>query len=99
VLHSVSHVALAVERLREAEEHYRRLFALEVAFREAQTADELRRLRDLAPPAGCLIVSSRADEALIIEDRFGVRWELNSFDYDDLRRLSSGVRTGRWLTV
>src|SRR5260370_42077571 len=34
-----THIALLVSRLRQAEEFYRTLFALEVAFREAETAD------------------------------------------------------------
>ncbi|MBV9280943.1 MAG: hypothetical protein JOZ41_12755 [Chloroflexi bacterium] len=38
-LHSYTRVALSVERLREAEELYRRLFELEVAWREAETPD------------------------------------------------------------
>jgi catechol 2,3-dioxygenase-like lactoylglutathione lyase family enzyme len=35
---AVTHIALLVTPLRPAEEFYRRLFALEVAFREAETA-------------------------------------------------------------
>ena len=38
-LESYTHVALRVERLREAETLYRELFALEVAWREAATPD------------------------------------------------------------
>ena len=34
-----THIALLVSPLRQAEEFYRTLFALEVAFREAETAD------------------------------------------------------------
>jgi hypothetical protein len=35
---AVTHIALMVSPLRQAEEFYRTLFALEVAFREAETA-------------------------------------------------------------
>src|SRR5215472_11204468 len=37
--HAFTHIALFVTPLRQAEEFYRALFALEVAFREAETAD------------------------------------------------------------
>jgi catechol 2,3-dioxygenase-like lactoylglutathione lyase family enzyme len=37
--HAVTHIALIVSPLRQAEEFYRTLFGLEVAFREAETAD------------------------------------------------------------
>lgn len=152
---SVTHVALRVERLREAETFYRSLFALEVAFREAETPDgwwtlpasadwddarragidlglvmlyrgglrlaleaadavakdgqlshvgvfvdedELTRLRGVAAEFGCQIVLDRA-QALTFDDPFGVRWELNSFPYDDPPSLSTGARAGRWLEV
>jgi catechol 2,3-dioxygenase-like lactoylglutathione lyase family enzyme len=36
---AVTHIALIVSPLRQAEEFYRTLFALEVAFRETETAD------------------------------------------------------------
>jgi len=154
-MHSVTHVALRVERLREAETFYRGLFALEVAFREAETPDgwstlpesadwddaeragidlglvmlyqgglrlaleaadavaedgqlshvgvfvdedELTRLRRGAADLGCEIVLDRA-QALTFNDPFGVRWELNSFPYDDPPTLSTGARAGRWLDV
>ncbi len=154
-LHSYTHVALRVQRLRDAETFYRRLFALEVAFREAPTQDgwdtlpgwadwddaeraghelglvmlhrdefrlaleaaesvatdgqlshlgvyvddqELRRLREAAASAGCEIVVDR-ERALVIDDPFGIRWELNTFPYDDPPSLSTGARLGRWLDV
>jgi catechol 2,3-dioxygenase-like lactoylglutathione lyase family enzyme len=154
-LSSFTHVALRVERLREAETLYRGLFALEVAFREAGTADgwatlpdsadwddaeraglrlglvmlhrdgfhlaleaadavapngllshlgvladeqELGRLREVAPAAGCEIVVDH-QRALVLVDPLGVRWELNSFAYDDPHSLSTGARRGRWLDV
>jgi len=37
--HTFTHVALRVEHLRHAETLYRELFALEVAFRDAETAE------------------------------------------------------------
>ncbi len=154
-MHSVTHLALRVERLREAEAFYRGLFAMEVAFREAETPDgwwtlpqsagwddaeragidlglvmlyrdgirlaleaadavaadgqlshvgvfvdedELTRLRASAADAGCRIVQDRA-QALVFDDPFGVRWELNTFPYDDPPSLSTGARAGRWLEV
>jgi catechol 2,3-dioxygenase-like lactoylglutathione lyase family enzyme len=154
-LHSFTHVALRVERLREAEAFYCTLFALEVAFREAETPDgwgtlpdladwddaeragiqlglvmlqrdgirlaleaadtvaqdgqlshvgvfadekELERLRQAAATNGCRIVSDR-QRGLVFDDPFGVRWELNTFAYDDPRSLSTGARIGRWLNV
>ena len=154
-LHSFTHVALRVKRLREAEAYYRTLFALEVAWREAETPDgwgtlpesadwddaeragiqlgivmlhrdgfrlaleaadevsgaghlshlgvfvdeqELRRVRETAASSGCTVVVDR-EQALIIDDRFGVRWELNTFAYDDPPSMSTGARTGRWLNV
>lgn len=137
-LHSFTHAALRVERLREAESFYCRLFGVEVAFREAETADgwrtlpeavdweaaegagvsvglvmlcrdgirlaleaadvaadegrlshlglyldeaELERLRSVAVETGCEVALDRAD-ALILDDPFGVRWELNTFPYE-----------------
>jgi catechol 2,3-dioxygenase-like lactoylglutathione lyase family enzyme len=154
-LRSFTHVALRVERLREAEAFYCGLFALEVAFREAETLEgwrtvpagadwedvegagvevglvmlsrdgfrvaleavkrvsrdgllshvgvyadeqELERLRACAAAAGCEIVLDR-ERALIIDDPFGVRWELNTFAYDDPSSLSTGARTGGWLEI
>jgi catechol 2,3-dioxygenase-like lactoylglutathione lyase family enzyme len=154
-LHSFTHVALRVERLREAEALYCRLFELEVAWRDAETPqgwqtlpesagwddaeeagvdlgivmlyrdglrlaleavesvaeqghlshigifcdeDELQRLREVAPEAGCDVVLDR-ERALIFVDPFGVRWELNSFAYDDPPSMSTGARTGSWVEV
>jgi hypothetical protein len=37
--------------------------------------------------------------SLIIDDAFGLRWELNTFAYDHPPNLSTGARTGRWLEV
>lgn len=155
-LRSFTHVALRVEHLREAEDFYRELFALEVAFREAETPEgwgtlpesadwddaeqagihlglvmlhrdglrlaleaadavaedgqlshvgvfvdeeELDRLREAAVDAGCEIVLDQRARALILDDPFGVRWELNAFSYDDPPSLSTGARSGRWLEV
>jgi hypothetical protein len=144
-----------VEQLREAEIFYCKLFALEVAWREAETPQgwytlaesagwddaeragvelglvmlyrngmrlaleavdevaeggrlshigvftdegELQRLRQIAAQAGCEVVLDR-EEAVVFDDPLGVRWELNSFDYDDPPRMSTGARTGKWLNV
>ncbi len=46
--HAITHVALKVPALRAAEAFYRALFALEVAFREAEVADGWRTLPDAA---------------------------------------------------
>ena len=154
-LHSFTHVALRVERLRAAEEYYCALLALEVAWREAETPEgwatlpewanwddaeqvgislglvmlyrdglrlalegvdtvapegrlshlgvfadeqELERLRDAAAAAGCTIVTDR-EQALIIDDAFGIRWEFNTFPYADPPSMSTGARTGHWLDV
>jgi catechol 2,3-dioxygenase-like lactoylglutathione lyase family enzyme len=59
---------------------------------------ELARLRDCAPAAGCEIVLD-GERALIIDDPFGVRWELNTFAYDDPPSLGTGARTGAWLEL
>ncbi len=60
--------------------------------------DELERLRRVAPAAGCTIAADRP-QALILDDPLGVRWELNTFPYDDPPGLSTGARTGHWLDV
>jgi catechol 2,3-dioxygenase-like lactoylglutathione lyase family enzyme len=141
----VTHVALRVTDVRDAEEYYRDLFGLEVAFREAPTEAGWATLPDGADweesPAelqltmlfrdGFRLALERADHvapkgqlshiglqvdaeeldalrrhvgavvdndrALVFDDRFGVRWELNTFAYDEPRALSTGARTGRWL--
>jgi catechol 2,3-dioxygenase-like lactoylglutathione lyase family enzyme len=155
VLHSFTHVALRVERLREAESVYCSLFGLKVAWREAETSegwrtlpesadwedaersgitlglvmlyrdgvrlaleatdaiaekgqlshlglfvdeDELGRLRKVAPDVGCELVLDRP-QALILDDPFGIRWELNSFPYDDPPSMSTGARAGEWLEI
>src|SRR5262245_2327157 len=154
-LHGFTHVALRVQRLREAEPFYCELFALEVAFREAETpegwltlrasagsdaaeaagidvglvmpyrdglrlaleavgavaengrlshlgvfvdGDEFPRIRAASERLGCEIVDDNP-RALVIDDPFGIRWELNSFPYDDPPSLSTGARAGRWLDL
>jgi catechol 2,3-dioxygenase-like lactoylglutathione lyase family enzyme len=59
---------------------------------------ELARLRETAPRLGCEIVTDRP-QALVFDDPFGVRWELNTFAYDDPRSQSTGARLERWLDV
>ncbi len=154
-LRSVTHVALRVKHLREAEAFYTDLFHLQVAFREAETSqgwetlsdgnswedaehagieisvvmlhrggfrlaleaaesvakdgqlshigiltdpDELSRLRSLASTAGLAIRVDR-EQAFVFDDPFGVRWELNTFPYDDPKSLSTGARLGSWLKI
>lgn len=154
-LHGYSHVALRVERLREAEAFYCGLFGLDVAWREAETADGWRtlpedagwddaeaagiglgivmlyrdglrlaleavesvtdegrlshlgvhadedallRISQAAATSHCEIVVD-SERALIFDDPFGVRWELNSFPYDNPRAMSTGARTGNWLQL
>jgi catechol 2,3-dioxygenase-like lactoylglutathione lyase family enzyme len=154
-LHSFTHIALRVERLREAEAFYRELFSLDVAFREAEMPDgwrtlppsadwddaersgaalglvmlyggglrlaleaadgvsadgtldhvgvwvdeqELERLRTTAPALSCRVIVDRP-QALILDDPYGVRWELNSFPYEDPPAMSTGARTGRWIEI
>lgn len=151
---AVTHIALYLTPLRQAEEFYRGLFMLDVAFREAEGADgwytlpedaswddaeaagislglcslhrdaltlaledgsrdeggrlshvgvqvdgqELERLRASAPALGCQFVQDRPS-LLVFDDPYGVRWEMTTMAYDDPRRLSTGVRLGRWLKI
>jgi catechol 2,3-dioxygenase-like lactoylglutathione lyase family enzyme len=60
--------------------------------------DELKRLRHSALAAGCEIVAD-SDRALIIDDPFGIRWELNTFAYNDPPTMSTGARTGKWIEL
>jgi catechol 2,3-dioxygenase-like lactoylglutathione lyase family enzyme len=154
-LHSFTHLALRVEKLREAEAFYCRLFGLSVAWREAETPhgwytlpepagwddaegvgidlkivmlyrdglrlaleavesvvddgqlshvgvfcdeDDLTGLRRDAANAGCLVVADR-ERALIFDDPYGVRRELNTFAYEDPPSMSTGARSGSWLKL
>src|SRR6266540_3354931 len=60
--------------------------------------DELSRLRSLASTAGLAIRVDR-EQAFVFDDPFGVRWELNTFPYDDPKSLSTGARLGSWLKI
>jgi len=149
-----THIALIVTPLRQAEEFYRTLFALDVAFREAEAADgwdtlpadaswedaeaagislglcslhrdaftlaleegvssaggrlshvgvqvdgeDLERLRTVAPALGCQVVQD-GPTILVFDDPYGVRWEMTTTSYNDPRRLSTGARKGRWITL
>jgi catechol 2,3-dioxygenase-like lactoylglutathione lyase family enzyme len=152
-IHGFTHVALRTDRLRDAEGFYRRLFGLEVAFREVEcedgwrtaspgaewnsldaagiepglvmlyrdgfrlaleladavsaagqlshlgvfvSEDELSRIAQAAAESGCHTEVHRAD-ALIFDDPYGTRWELNTFAYADPPSMSTGARTGRWV--
>ena len=59
--------------------------------------DELPRLREAATRAGCVVVTDR-ETALIFDDPFGIRWEVSTFPYDHPPSMSTGARTGAWLT-
>jgi catechol 2,3-dioxygenase-like lactoylglutathione lyase family enzyme len=152
--HAVTHIALIVSPLRQAEEFYRTLFALEVAFREAETdagwytlpfdadwddaeacgialglcslhrdaftlsleegrgtgggrlshlgvqmdAEDLAHLRTVAVAMRCQIVQD-GPTILVFDDPYDVRWEMTTSSYEDPRRLSTGARMGRWLTI
>jgi catechol 2,3-dioxygenase-like lactoylglutathione lyase family enzyme len=151
--YAFTHIALRVTPLQQAEEFYRTFFALEVAFREAETAQgwatlppeadwtdaeaagislglcslhrdaftlaleegssnpssrlshigvqvdipELERLRTAASEQ-CQIVHNQPT-LLVFDDPYGVRWEVSTSSYDDPSRLSTGARTGRWLSL
>ncbi len=151
----VTHIALRVPTLREAEAFYQRLFGLSVAWREAPvgdtwrtlpdgatwddaetagialrlvmlydrgfalaleasddatsggrlshlglqvSAEELARLRRVASEMGCTVTVHRAAVA-IIDDPYGVRWEVTTDAYDDPPHMSTGARTGNWLDL
>lgn len=55
---------------------------------------ELQRLRQAAPGLGCRVVLDRQG-LLLLDDPYGVRWELTTAY--ELR--STGAATGRWLDV
>ncbi len=151
----VTHIALRVQAIREAEAFYRGLFGLSVAWREALVGDtwrtlpedadwddaeaagiilrlvmlydrgfalaleasddatpggrlshlglqvnaeELDRLRRVASEAGCAVTVHRA-AVVIIDDPYGVRWEVTSDTYDDPPLTSSGARLGNWIDL
>ena len=89
----ISHVAVRVNNLRDAERYYSRLFGLAVAFWEAETSDGWRTLPedaswDDAQAAGislsmCLL--SRNDFRLALEE--------------DIRAESHGARLDHWLDL
>jgi catechol 2,3-dioxygenase-like lactoylglutathione lyase family enzyme len=152
---SVTHVAIRVTGLREAERYYRTLFGLQVAFREAEVADEWRTLpegagwedadaagiplsmcflardsfrlaleeepmvdaRGVLDHVGLLVepedlgaIRARAEELhatialereglLIVDDGYGVRWEITTVVREDPRSESTGARRGLWLDL
>jgi hypothetical protein len=61
-------------------------------------AEDLSRLRTVAPTLGCQVVQD-GQSILVFDDRYGVCWEMTTSSYDDPRRLSTGTRMGRWLTI
>jgi catechol 2,3-dioxygenase-like lactoylglutathione lyase family enzyme len=152
---AITHVALRVTELREAETYYCALFDLQVAFREAETADgwlslpedkswddaqeagislglvllysgpfvlaleaveghtnagrlshigllvdlpELDQLRRRAADLGCQLAVDR-ETLLVVDDVYGVRWEVTTMTSSDPRQLSTGARLGKWLSL
>jgi catechol 2,3-dioxygenase-like lactoylglutathione lyase family enzyme len=61
-------------------------------------AQDLSRLRTIAPTLGCQIVQD-GQTILVFDDPYRVRWEMSTSSYDDPRRLSTGARMGRWLPI
>jgi catechol 2,3-dioxygenase-like lactoylglutathione lyase family enzyme len=152
---SVTHVAIRVSGLREAERYYGSLFGLEVAFREAETATGWRTLPDGAgwedaeaagislsmcvlardsfrlaleeyahvssdgvldhvglhvDPEDLEYIRERAKEfdadialerdmVIVLNDRYGVRWEVTTILREDARLESSGSSRGQWLQI
>lgn len=151
----MTHVAIRVHGLSEAERYYGRLFGLEVAFREAETAEgwktlpqeagweeaeaagislsmcmmsrdsfrlaleeasavddhgvldhvgllmehgDLETLRGRAEELHATIALER-DTLLIVDDRYGVRWEATTIVRGDPRAESNGARRGLWLDL
>ena len=60
----------------------------------AVDAADLAALRSRAPELGCSIVTAR-DTLLIIEDPYGIRWEVSTAS----ELISTGDRTGWWLDL
>jgi len=42
---------------------------------------------------------AQRDTLLIIDDRYGVRWELTAIVHDEIQAESHGARQGRWLDL
>ena len=154
MIHAISHIALRVDDVAEAESYYCRLFDLEVAFRDLTTDGVQRSLRpgtkwadaaehgfrpglsslwrdgfnlalEQAPASGaghvdhlgllveqqevaetaararemgCTILVQRAD-IVVFTDRYGIRWELTSTQYESPVDQSTGARLGAWLDL
>ena len=154
MIRAISHIALRVEDVAEAESYYCRLFGLEVAFRDLTVEGVQRSLRpgttwadaaergfrpglsslwregfnlaleqapadgtgnvdhlgllveqeDVAETAvraralGCTVLVERAD-IVVFNDRYGLRWELTSTQYDSPADQSTGARLGAWLDL
>jgi hypothetical protein len=60
----------------------------------AVDAADLAALRSRAPELGCSIVTAR-DTLLIIDDPYGIRWEVSTAS----ELISTGDRTGWWLDL
>jgi catechol 2,3-dioxygenase-like lactoylglutathione lyase family enzyme len=61
-------------------------------------AQDLSRLRTVAPTLGCQIVQD-GQAILVFDDPYRIRWELTTSSYEDPRRLSTGARLGKWLPI
>ena len=61
-------------------------------------AEDLERLRILAPTLGCQVVQDRPT-LLVFDDPYGVRWEVTTIAYDDPQSLSTGARKGWWVSI
>jgi catechol 2,3-dioxygenase-like lactoylglutathione lyase family enzyme len=59
--------------------------------------EEFKLLREAAQAGGEIVTD--VERALIFDDRFGVRWEVNSFAYEDPPGMSTGARAGKWLVL
>jgi hypothetical protein len=74
-LRSFTHLALRVERLRAAEAFYCELFALEVAFREAETPEGWRRLPTQADWADAKAAGVKLNLVMLYRDGFRLALE------------------------
>lgn len=154
MIRAISHIALRVESVAEAEAYYCRLFGLEVAFRDLNVEGVQRSLRpgttwadaagygfrpglsslwrdgfnlaleqaaadgtghvdhlgllveqqEVAQTAAraremdCTVLVERGD-IVVFNDRYDIRWELTSTQYETPVDQSTGARLGTWLDL
>ena len=60
--------------------------------------EDLEGLRARAEELGAMIALER-DTLLIVDDRYGVRWEITTIVREDPRSESSGAARGLWLDL